>query len=460
MKEQAYILFKKTVNIFRGRLAGSAMGSFGIRIATTGLSFLISILLARTLGAKNYGAYAYAIAWSNLLAITSVLGLDRLLVRNIAVFHTQSSWGLMRGLLRRSNQSVVFASSGLALLAALVSLVFSTHFESKQMQLALLTALILLPLMAITRLRQAAMQGLKYTVISQLPEMLIKPLLFLALIGGIHMLFKGTLTAPRAVWLNVSVTGIACIIGTIFLRKILPSTVKETIPVYQTKTWFRSALPLLFVSSMLIINAQTDVIMLGAIKGARLAGIYAVANRGAELITFVLLAVNTVLSPTVASLYSAGNKKQLQRVVTKSARMVLLFSSLIAFGMIIFGHWYLSLFGQDFPQGRTALTILSSGQIVNAAMGSVGMLLIMTGHERYAATGIGISAAFNVFLNALLIPPFGMEGAAIATTSSMVIWNLILAIFVYRKPGIDPTALGRVVSQKVVHEALKPLENQ
>jgi len=90
------------------------------------------------------------------------------------------------------------------------------------------------------------------------------------------------------------------------------------------------------------------------------------------------------------------------------------------------------------------MTILIVGKLIGIAMGPVVLLLTMTGNERYAAIGVGIGAALNVILNAFFIPMWGIEGAAIATTCSIILWNSILAIWVYKRLGIHATVLGRV----------------
>ena len=153
---------------------------------------------------------------------------------------------------------------------------------------------------------------------------------------------------------------------------------------------------------------------------------------------------NPALAPAVASLHIAGDMQRLQRVVTASARAMLAISLPIALVMIVFGQPVLVIFGPEFTQGATALAILSTGQLVNVAMGSVGLLLMMTGHERDTAWGVGIATVVNVALNGLLIPRWGIEGAAVATATSLVVWNLLLAVWVYRKLGIHCTALGAV----------------
>jgi O-antigen/teichoic acid export membrane protein len=181
--------------------------------------------------------------------------------------------------------------------------------------------------------------------------------------------------------------------------------------------------------------------MLGSMLGLETVGIYNVAVGGATLITFILVVVNMPLAPIVAELYTSGNRVRLQRVVTMSARVVLLGSLPIAIGLIFFGDWFLLIFGKEFAVGFSALIILSVGEMVNASMGSVALLLNMTGNERDVAKGIGIAAALNIVLNAILIPIWGLIGAAVATTISMAIWNIFMAVLVYKKLGICSIAL-------------------
>ncbi|MDQ1274267.1 MAG: hypothetical protein QG591_2897 [Planctomycetota bacterium] len=441
IKSLCQILFKFVG--MKGSLARGASGTFGLKIVSTGLSFIIGLLLARLLGTTGYGAYAYAMTWVGLLAVPGALGLDRLLVREVAIYETKSEWCLMKGLLRWANQMVLIVSAGLALLAALISCVFVSHQDSL-MLVSFWVALVSLPLITLIRVRQAVLRGFNRVIAGQLPEMLIQPILFICFIGAAYMFFGRGLTAPWILGINIAATGITFIVGAMVLLKTLPPPIRKTYPSYKIREWIQSALPLMLLAGIQIINARMDIIMLGAIKGPKEAGIYSVANRGAEFITFILLAVNTSLAPTVASLYAAGDMKKLQDVVTKSTRIILLFSLPMSLVLIIFGHWFLLLFGEAFTQGRTTLAILSVGQLVNAAMGSVGLLLVMTRHERNAAIGMGISAVLNIILNAMLIPKWSMTGAATATASSMIIWNILLAVLVYKAIGIHSTALGIV----------------
>jgi O-antigen/teichoic acid export membrane protein len=201
---------------------------------------------------------------------------------------------------------------------------------------------------------------------------------------------------------------------------------------------------LLLIGGLGVVNTQTDIILLGILRSPTDAGVYRVASRGAEFIEFVLLAVNAPLAPMMARLYARGEGRRLQRMITSSARMITLLSAPVALGLIVFADGFLGLFGGEFVQGRGALTILAAAQLVNAFFGSVAMALTMTGHERDTLRGLLLAAVLNVSMNFAFIPLFGTIGAAIATATSIITWNVALGALLYRRLGLVPTALGRV----------------
>ncbi len=432
-----------TRHSLRDYLIRGAGGSFALKLVATALGFILSIVLARLLGAAGYGTYAYAMALVSLLSVPAKLGLPSLIIRHIAAYQRRSVWALMRGLLLKANQAVLLIAWGLVLLAAVIGWVLADRLPPDGLATFWL-ALVLLPLVALNALRTATLSGLGYVLLGQLPEALIKPGLFILLAGGSYLLLgAGQVTAVWAMGMQVAASAVAFLVGVVWLVKRLPQAVKETAPAYKTRAWIKSALPLLALASLAAINHETAILMVGAMKGAEAAGVYQVATRGAELVSFVLVAANMALAPVISSLYTAGELQRLQRIVTRSARVVLLGSLPVALSMVIFGRWILlTVFGPDFVSGATALAILSAAQIINAGIGSVGLLLVMTGHERDTATGVGIAAAINVTLNALLIPVWGIEGAAIATAISVATWNVLLAVWVYRRLGIYTTAAG------------------
>ena len=100
-------------------------------------------------------------------------------------------------------------------------------------------------------------------------------------------------------------------------------------------------------------------------------------------------------------------------------------------------EWLLAtLFGHEFGRAYWPLLLLAVGQLVNAWFGPTGMLLNMTGHEREVTRAVTVAAGMNVVLNLLLIPPFGVVGAAIATSASLVFWNIWLWLVARWRLGV------------------------
>jgi O-antigen/teichoic acid export membrane protein len=213
---------------------------------------------------------------------------------------------------------------------------------------------------------------------------------------------------------------------------------------YESRDWILRALPLLLMGSMFLVNSNADILMLGTLAGSEAAGLYKAASRGAELVVFSLMAVNVPLGPAMARLYAAGDTVLLQRTVTRWARMAFAPAAALAAMFVVWGAWFLGLFGAGFvkDEAYTALVVLSAAQLINVGTGPVGLLLIMTKNERLAALGVSIAAISNIVLNALLIPHWGLPGAAVATAVSTVAWNIALVFLVFRRLNLNPTVVS------------------
>lgn len=424
-------------------LAKKITGSFGLKIAVVGFSFFTSVFLARALSAEGYGLYAYAVTWVSVLQIPATLGLRELVLREVSseVAGGQASedkTGHLSGILRWANGLVLGVSVVLAAIAACFILT-QQWGTNRPLAITFWIALISLPMLSLTALRQGTMQGFGRVVISQVPEKLIQPLSFLLFLLTFYWTGTQDLNAQWVILLRVSSIVLAFVVGNVFLAKTIPAAVKGAIPTYSIRRWIKSCLPFVLISSTFVINRKTDILMLGALQGTASVGIYTVVNRGSDFIPFILVAVNASIGPSIARLYRQGNLAGLQSLITKSTRLIFWYSLAVMLLLTVFGQWFLLIFGRTFVTGYTTLLILNLGKLFNAASGSVGLLLNMTGNERASAFAVGVSAVMNIVLNALLIPRYGTEGAAIATSSSFILWNGISLYVARKRLGINPT---------------------
>jgi len=423
----------------RARLIKSTGGTFALQITATGLGFLTTLLLARVLGAAEYGAYAYAMAWIGLLVILATLGFHQLLVRDVAIYRAQEEWGLLRGLLRFSNRLVLTVSIVLMVMAALAGWILLGSKENNSMLLAFWVALLILPFSALTQLRQSAMRGFYKIVQGQLPEMIIRPVLFLLMLGGAVFLFRQHLSAQLAVVLNVVAIVVAFSIGTFWFNKTYTEKAKRVESQFRKKAWLRSAMSFAIISVFQLASTKIDLIMLGAMDSASMVGIYNVASQVAWLISIILMAVNTVLAPQISTLWSTGDKKVLEEIIVRAARLTFAVSLCIWVVLVVWGEWCLSLFGAEYTSGYMVLVVLASSLTLCTVAASVGLLLTMTSHERYAAWLTGASALINIILNAILIPKYSLNGAAIATGVSVLLMNIGAILMVVRLAKLNPT---------------------
>ena len=423
----------------RAQLLRGGIGSVAVKIAATGLSFAVAVVLARMLGPEGYGVYAYAFALVSLLAIPAQFGLPSLVIRETAKAQANEDWALMRGLWRWATGMAGAISIALALAAGGIAWIFADRFTEAQFA-TFAWGLILIPLIALGNLRGAALRGLRRVVAGQLPESVLRPGLLVLLVLGAVWLWGGeALTPSGAMALHTAAAGAAFLIGAVMLQRARPVAVKaRPAPAYNSRAWMAAALPLALLMGMQMINQHTDILMLGLFRPADEVGIYRVVVQGGTLVVFGLQAVNMVVAPQFARLHSLGDKASLQRVATLSARAGLAIALPVALAFILFGEAILGwIFGPAFAAGAIALAIIAVGQLVNAGFGSVGYLLNMTGHERDTALGVAIAAGCNIILNLILIPPLGMNGAALATALTLVIWNGLLWRDAWRRLGFS-----------------------
>lgn len=426
----------------QGRVVRDAAGTLILNTGTVILNFAIVLALSRALGATGYGAYAFALAWASVLSVASMLGLNSVVVRNVAAYHATSAWGLMRGLVIWSQRSVAAASCTIAALAVLVG--WLVGVGESDFSRAYAIALVLVPLISLTAMRQAAMQGLGRVVLGRTPETTISPLLFLVFLGLAAILLDERISPSWAVSLNVAATFTAFSLGGYLLVRSLPIQVRQAEPVYEGRLWARSALPLLASTGIMALSPQIGTILLGAMEDAAAAGIFNVSLRIAMFTSFLSLAGTYALAPVAARLYATGEVRRLESVLRLASRAVLIVSVLLAIGLLVFARQALEIFGSEFSGGSTALRILVLGELGRVATSYSGLALVMTGNERAATKAITTGVALTAVLTATLIPLWDVDGAAAGLAIGGIVSGVIATVLLWRRLHIFVAGIGPV----------------
>ena len=419
----------------RAHLLRAVFGSGSMKAAQALFALAITVVLARVLGPKGYGEYSLAFSWMALIAIPAQIGLPTLVVREVAKYQITGRWDMLRGLLRWSNWTALFISLGIGLMSGICSWVLLSETRP-DLEKTFLSALLLVPIIALGNLRGAVLRGLRFIVYGQIPEMVLRPgFLLLLLLGATAWI--GDITPQIAMSLHVIAGLAAFILGAMFLMLVLPPEARQVKPNFETVFWIRSLVPLTLLAGMQVVNAQIGIVMLGWFGSNEQVGIYRVAVQGAYLVAFSLVVVNMALAPNISRLHAIQDREKLQQLTTISARLVFAMALPICLVLMIFGGYILTLlFGSGYEAAHVAFAILCLGHLINAGLGSVDMLLNMTGNEGATTRGFTIATMTNLGLGLLLIPRFDITGAAVAASCSVVVWSGLLYIQVYRKLGV------------------------
>ena len=306
----------------------------------------------------------------------------------------------------------------------------------------LLAAAPLLPLLALQFLAEARLRAFGYVTLSRMPQEIFQPPAVAALVYGGLLFGKGEVNAPAAMVYTLAATTAAVCLAFVLFRGSVPEEVGAAPPEYRTRDWMTTAVQLSLVASGLILIAEIDVLVSGYFLGTTQAGAYAVASRASRLVPFGLTAVNLAVAPMIPRLWAEQRHADLQRIVTLAACGILLTTAPVAILFSVFSRELLALFGTSFLDARSALLVLILGRTFGALCGSTNLLLSMTGHQIVVAKVVGVSAALDLLLHLVLVPRFGILGAATATSVTMAIWNVALVVFSFRRMRVDPTVFS------------------
>lgn len=390
-----------------GRFAGALVVRGGEVIGKLGLY----ILAARALGPHQAGLFFICLTWIGLASTIARLGFDKAMTRHIA-----GELAIGQGLAARhallSGLGWTTLGGGLAALVTWAVAepaarhLFSAFDLVEPLHLA---ALVIIPQTAALSVG-AALAGFNRGIASQLVMNAIWPLLTLAaLLAGVTSL-DGVLIALGLSLLASSLLGLVWIARE---RSSLQDQPRDRAVAEPLPTLWRTALPLLAVETVQVALNSLPVLALGAFAEAATVGAFSVANRISMLIWVVIISIGTIVSPAFAAHHRRGEWAALRRA-NRLARLAVAAASLPAvLLMLVVPGPLLSLVGSGFDAAAGALVILSLGQFVNGVLSCQDVMLAMTGHGALLRRLNLLQLAVGLVLGSILIPAFGMTGAAI-----------------------------------------------
>ena len=411
--------------------------SFLIRIGGQIMGFVITFIIAHYFGARGLGDYVLAVIVLRIFVLIAKLGIDTASIRFIAEYATKNHWQSLRRY-RRKVSALLLCSTFLFSVIMFVFAIPIANLVGANPFYIKLNSFFILP-MTFFVLNYQSLRGLKkITEFSFFYWM--SRITFSAIIILIAVQFSSNEHIPIFAFL-LGLLIVAILSFFVFSHRLNQEENKSNSKIDDAgiglsyKAILLVSLPLLLAQSGQFIMAWTDKLMLGGIMTAHEVGIYDVAFKLSMFVNIALTAVNSISSPKFAEMYAKKDFKRLEKIVHQSTKLIFWTTVPLLVIFFAFSSQLLLLFGDDFAGGLQVFIILCAARMVSAFSGPAGNLLQMTGKQIIFMNVLFVGAIINFVFNLLLIPKYGIEGAAYASVLSICFWNLTMVYFVKKEFG-------------------------
>lgn len=418
--------------------------SIAIGISTF-LSLILSVVIGRISGPVAFGEYTFVITIANIVTIFLQMGMPILLIREIAKYKQQLDYRYLSLLWDWSTNRVLIATLlFFIILSGAVGVIYK-QINPTADPLVLFISLILVVVITQSAIEESKLKGLNLVALSIVPDKIIKPILIILaiLIFSLYFSIELKVVDFLTIYTLFSIVAFVLLRGVannritpykkLILRRGVDFKFEEVI-----EKNIKSSKIFMYIAVAQVINMYSDVVMLGFYVSFEEVGYYRVAVQSTVISTFSSTVIVMLIMPIISSLYVKGDMKKIKEILKKMVLYSVIFSLIVTFSLLLYGKSIISIsYGIDYIDAYTPMIILLFSQMISAFFGFLGPVLNMTGHERLVLYGISISMVLNIILNMVLIPLYGMNGAAIGSAVTLTIWNALLWVLLYKKTRID-----------------------
>ncbi len=397
--------------------------SFIIRIIGIISGYIFTLIIARFYGAEALGIFVLSLTVLQIFSVFGKAGLDNTSLRFVAELSSQGKWSTLKEFYKKSLYIAVPISIFFNILFFISAPYIATYIFKKPYltDYFKLISTVYIPFVLLF-IHSEAIRGLKkiaqYMFIQRAGIFIVASILLLI----VSFFLQKSAYIPIVVYIFS-----LCLISFIAVYQWNRYLKLCTNPADSRNISYRDILsvsiPLLFANTAGLIMSWTDIVMLGMFRTEEDVGIYNVAQKLAMLVSLPLMAINTIAAPKFAEFWGRRDLTSLTKVAKQSTKLIFWTSFPFVILFLLFPDLFLEMFGENFKVGTWALIFLTLGQFVNAVSGSVGYILQMTGNQVYYQNVIFVGSLINIILNLILIPKFGITGAAVSSMVSVIYWN-------------------------------------
>lgn len=422
----------------RGDVAHALSGSILLQVAAGGAAFLMLSLAARTMAADEFGHLAMWLSIAQMGSVFAMFGQEMFILRSLNEHTVANAPELARGALSFSLR--IMAVLPFACAAALFVIGHYVLHESAGLMLA--AGLYLIGNSFIGFGGHVARYAVGMLLAEGTRDLFWKTLTVLALLLIVRE--RATIDATEFLLIACAALVVAIIVQGAATLRAFPREILDAVPVRRVREWTRASVRLWITTVLETLNQYFDVLVIYLLLDAPAAGVYFVATRIANAFGTLLSGAHVLATRRVPQLYFSNRIDEINRIFVSMAE-VLLLCVVVGIAAVAFGaQVLLGLFGPAFVHAQWTLIILVAGTSLYAAGGPAPAVLLISGHEGKYPLVLAANIVLRLTGFAVLIPLFGLTGAAIAATASLLATGLTLNVLCRRWTGIDPSVLGIV----------------
>jgi O-antigen/teichoic acid export membrane protein len=404
--------------LFRGSVTVSILTFIGHILST-----VLKVTLSRLFGIQIFGIFSLIMVFSRFFATVISLGYNQSIVYFISKYKVRNEWGKISKVFNKGLYGITLSSLLMVIILIACKTYFMKYFFPDNEYNIIIFIVAIMIIIATNNYISAVLIGLKkvreQTIIftSLYPAIMILSL-FLTIYQTNSESFEIFL------FFGISINVIALLTILVITKFNVNKKVVSKKENYSIKL-SQYSVPIWVSTLLRSAIGKADRIMLGFLMPVDQVGVYNAGLTLSILFAFPLRSLKPILDPLIVERYINNDFKSLNILFNTMIRWTSLFV-IPTFGFIIcFGVNIIQLFGRDFASGYAVMLVLSVSQMVSTVFGVANSFLNMADRPKSNMKINVFGALITVFFNMLLIPKWGGLGAAIGTSISLIIINLL-----------------------------------